>query len=166
MRGANVVVIALVRNKIVWAIAGFIIFLILFVLFFTKPLSAPSGDTNSQMETISMRHNGGNILAEVVRTDQAKARGLGGRNAIGQPGAMLFVYSQPEKACFWMKDMNFAIDMIWIGADKKIIHIEENVSPRTFPESFCPDSPAQFVLELPAGKSRQLGLGPGEQLQF
>lgn len=166
MRGASVVVIALVRNKITWVIVGSITFLILSILFFAKPLSAPSGNTNNQKEIISIRPNGGKILAEVVRTEQDKARGLGGRGSIGEPGAMLFVYSQPEKACFWMKDMGFAIDMIWIGADKKIMHIEEDVSPNTFPKSFCPGEPAQFVLELPAGKSRQLGLSPGEQLQF
>lgn len=121
---------------------------------------APSKETT----VISFADN--NISAEVARSEADKSKGLGGRGSIGEPGAMLFVYDNPQNLCFWMKDMRFPIDIIWLDANKKIIKIEEAVSPRTYPDSFCSSSPAQFVLELPEGKSREIGMKLDLQLRF
>jgi uncharacterized protein len=117
-------------------------------------------------EIASIVFEGNKITAEVVRTEADKQKGLGGRDDIGSEAGMLFAYQEPDEACFWMKDMRFAIDMIWIDGEKKVIAIKERVSPGTFPESFCPPQKAQYVLELPEGKSQELGLGIGLRLQF
>ncbi|MEZ4200325.1 MAG: DUF192 domain-containing protein [Candidatus Paceibacterota bacterium] len=50
----------------------------------------------------------------------------------------------------WMKDMLFPIDIIWIDNDLTVIHIEENVTPETYPAVFRPTEPARFVLEVNA----------------
>src|SRR3989339_720000 len=52
---------------------------------------------------------------------------------------------------FWMKDMNFPIDIIWIGEDYKIVYIKENALPESYPEKFNPNQPALYVLEINAG---------------
>jgi uncharacterized protein len=41
---------------------------------------------------------------------------------------------------FWMKEMNFPIDIVWLNKDKKIVHIEHNVSPDTYPKIFNPNN--------------------------
>lgn len=126
---------------------------------------APAND-GQRKEVTSISFDDNKILAEVVRSIPDKQKGLGGRDTIGSPGAMLFIYDRPDPACFWMKDMRFAIDIVWLDADKKVVSIKERVSPSTYPESFCPKEPAQYVLELPEGKSQELGLHSGLQLQF
>jgi len=57
--------------------------------------------------------------------------------------------------------------MVWLNSDKQVVHIEENVAPETYPELFCPDEPAQYVLEVEAGRARQIGIdSDGIELRF
>jgi uncharacterized membrane protein (UPF0127 family) len=62
--------------------------------------------------------------------------------------------------------MGFPLDIIWTDADKKIVTIEEDVQPDTYPKSFCPDQLALYVIEVNAGVSKRAGLVEGQQLQF
>ena len=63
--------------------------------------------------------------------------------------------------------MNFNIDMIWLDSDKRVVSIEEDVSPDTYPDKFCPDTPAKYVLEINSGLSGQLGFrDSGAKLKF
>ena len=80
---------------------------------------------------------------------------------------MLFVYGDAStERCFWMKDMNFAIDMIWLDKDRQIVTIQSNVSPDSYPKSFCPDKPAQYVLEVNSGFAKQSGWLVGTKFEF
>lgn len=102
---------------------------------------------------------------EVASTKDSKERGLGGRQRITDDQGMLFVFEgEPTVHCFWMKDMNFPIDILWLSKDQKVIHIEKNVSPKTYPKSFCPELPASQVLEVQAGLSNKYGIDVGSQL--
>lgn len=62
--------------------------------------------------------------------------------------------------------MNFAIDMIWLDEDKKIVTTQNSVAPDTYPQSFCPDQPAQYIVEVQAGKSKDSGWQVGTQFEF
>ncbi len=106
------------------------------------------------------------ITLERADTPAARSRGLSGRANLAADRAMLFVHDRPVRECFWMKDMHFALDMVWLDATRHIFKVEENVSPDTYPRSFCPDQGAQYVLELPAGSVRRHGLAHGQQLAF
>jgi len=102
---------------------------------------------------------------EVASDDASRARGLGGRSSLASDTAMLFTFDESSlDRCFWMKDMNFAIDMIWLDESKKVVDIKENVSPDTYPKNFCPTKPAQYVLEVQAGLSNAAGVDVGSQL--
>jgi uncharacterized membrane protein (UPF0127 family) len=50
-----------------------------------------------------------------------------------------------------MKDMNYALDIIWAAEGGEIVHIEEDVSPESFPTAFASPKPAWFVIEANAG---------------
>lgn len=95
-----------------------------------------------------------NLLVEVANTDQAREQGLSGRQKLEDGKGMLFDFTNTEnsKPTFWMKDMNFDIDIIWIS-DKKIIGIEKNVpAPKNnynLP-TYTPPSKVDYVLEVPS----------------
>lgn len=106
------------------------------------------------------------IDAEVARTTAARAKGLGGRSCIGPDQGMLFVFNRPATYSFWMKDMRFPLDIIWISARHRVVGIKTNVSPASFPKTFQNYIPAQYVLEIGAGRAAELGLHDGSPLQF
>lgn len=104
------------------------------------------------------------IAVEVVDTPETMERGLGGREALSPDEGMLFIFPEEEKHTFWMKDMLFAIDILWISEDGRIVDMRENVSPDTYPETFTPSSPALYVLELPAGYAQEYGVRVGDRV--
>jgi uncharacterized membrane protein (UPF0127 family) len=65
-----------------------------------------------------------------------------------------------------MKDMKFPIDMIWLDENKEVIHIEKDVKPETFPESFGPNKNAKYIIEIKANRVDQIGLSVGDILEF
>lgn len=103
---------------------------------------------------------------EVPDSSEARMWGLSGRPCIGDDQAMLFVFEEAGVHCFWMKEMQFFIDIVWLDADKRIIYVKENADPASYPKHFCPPSPAKYVLEFSAGTAQRLGLASGQQLSF
>lgn len=103
---------------------------------------------------------------EIANTPTKQQQGLSNRNSMDKDKGMLFEFQKPAAACFWMKDMNFPIDMIWLDSTKKVIKLQNNVVPATFPKTFCPDQPASYVVELSSGQAQQANLKLGDLLQF
>ena len=92
-----------------------------------------------------------NLTVEIAKTARQQESGLSGRDSLKDDYGMLFVFDQPTIPSFWMKDMRFPIDIIWIGADGSIAGIEHDVQPDTYPKKFSPASPIMRVLEVNAG---------------
>lgn len=109
---------------------------------------------------------GKTISLEVADNPSERTKGLGGRRCIPSMQGMLFEYSQPGYYPFWMKDMRFSIDIIWLDSDKKVVYIKPYISPDTYPQTFVSPQPAQYVLELKAGQAGRLNLTPGTKLSF
>lgn len=118
---------------------------------------------------------GGKIFStDIADTPYLSEKGLSGRSSIADDYAMLFVFQKPDNYKFWMKDMNFPIDIIWLSADpsnssgqaKKIIYIEKNLLPSTYPQSFGPSEPSQYVVEVASGTADRLGLSLGQTVYF
>ena len=93
------------------------------------------------------------LKTEIALSADEKQKGLSGRDYMTKNRAMLFVFRQSGSYSFWMKDMKFPIDIIWLDDGLKIIGLEKNINPNTFPEKFSPPSPAKFVLEVNGGWS-------------
>jgi uncharacterized protein len=107
------------------------------------------------------------INAEVASTPQQQAKGLGGRPCIEANQAMLFLFNKPNYYAFWMKDMHFPIDIVWISSDHKTVGLERSVEPSTYPDHFTnKDKPAQYVLEIQANRSKTLGIDLGTAVNF
>lgn len=107
-----------------------------------------------------------NIHYEIANTRQSHEKGLSGRDSLPDKSGMLFIFSSSEKYCFWMKDMRFPIDIVWLNEDKQIVFIEHNVLPGSYPKKFCPDQGARYVIEVNAGKVARADLKIGDRLQF
>lgn len=109
----------------------------------------------------------GAISIETVDSPEKRQLGLSGRTAISDSSGMMFIFDQTSSSnCFWMKDMNFSIDMVWLNENKKVINVTENVSPESYPESFCPSGQAKYGLELGAKRATGLGIKPNQELIF
>ena len=102
------------------------------------------------------------VRAEVAETPAARERGLSGRSGLGEGEGMLFRFATPDIYVFWMKDMRFPIDIIWISGGR-VADITENAMPPedgTLPQ-YYPKFPVDAVLEVRAGFARAHGIAPG-----
>jgi uncharacterized membrane protein (UPF0127 family) len=109
-----------------------------------------------------VRINDAVFQVAVADTMALRSRGLSGHPGLGPMEGMLFVFSKPGIQTFWMKDMNFSIDMIWIAKSGEIVHIEPDVPPDTYPETFSSSKDALYVLEVSAGAMHDLGIDVGD----
>jgi|CXWL01.1.fsa_nt_gi uncharacterized membrane protein (UPF0127 family) len=106
------------------------------------------------------------IAFEVVTTQEAREKGLGGRTEIPHNYGMLFVFPSAERYGFWMKDMRTPIDIVWLSDNGTILGIEENISPETYPKPFHPPTPVRYVLEMRAGEAAQKGWSVGARIDL
>lgn len=118
------------------------------------------------LATNTITINGQTIDVDVARTEGEREQGLSGRQPLAADQGMLFLFPKPDTYGFWMKDMNFSIDMIWIGVDRHILYIVPNAAPDTYPHVFAPPTPATVVLEVPANTATRLGWKPGDKVMF
>ncbi len=109
----------------------------------------------------------GYISVEVADEPEERAKGLSDREYLDKNEGMLFVFDQTStENCFWMKDTLIPLDMIWLDENKIVVTVEQNITPDTFPTSFCPEQPAAFGLEINAGRAQELDISPGSELRF
>jgi uncharacterized protein len=111
----------------------------------------------------------GNIVLnniEIADTNIKKEQGLSGRGKIEANYGMLFVFKEPSKYSFWMKDMNFPIDMIWTDKNGAVVGLKSNATPESYPEAFGPEEEASYVLEVKEGLIEKENLKIGDSLKF
>lgn len=144
------------QKRVILAI--FLLFLILAFLLIS----------NSNSERIQICFDNTCIYAEVARTDEEKRLGLMYRKNLDSDSGMLFPYKDEVMPAFWMKNMNFPIDIIWIDKYKKILYIHENVQPckTEICESYIPEKPIMYVLEVNANFSHKNNLNIGKEVKF
>lgn len=110
--------------------------------------------------------NGHAVYIDVADTAVERAQGLSGRESLAEDEGMLFIFPEDGVYSFWMKDMAFAIDILWISRAGEIVDLRANVSPDTFPSTFEPRRVARYVLELPAGAAEEYGARIGDVVRL
>jgi uncharacterized membrane protein (UPF0127 family) len=108
----------------------------------------------------------GALNVEVVDTAASRELGLSGRPSMNDDEGMLFVFDVPGRYGFWMKDMLFPIDMVWINGNGIVVSIERNVTPESYPKAYINQSDASYVLELGAGRAEVFGLYMGSKIKI
>lgn len=115
-----------------------------------QPQARPTAGLSSQGITVG----GAALTVEVASTDAARTQGLSGRESLAPGSGMLFTFRRPGLYQFWMKDMRFGLDFVWL-AGSRVAEVVENVPPPTLekpdPIRIRPQEPVTGVIEVPAG---------------
>ncbi|MEO5587713.1 MAG: DUF192 domain-containing protein [Novosphingobium sp.] len=136
--------------------------------------AAPSAQSavhrESGLRVIPLKvHRGTRVLrfrVEVAQTGAQQERGLMFRTAMGADEGMIFPFNpaRPDVA-FWMKNTVLPLDIVFIGPDGRILNIAANATPY----SLAPIPAAGVtaaVLELNSGRATQLGIVPGDKVEW
>lgn len=111
---------------------------------------------NKSTNKIALQTSSGHTFeAEVVESVLDRQTGLSNREELPYNEGMWFVFPNAGRHGIWMKDMRFPIDIIWLDESNAVVHIEQNVSPDTYPQVFLPTTDAKYVLEVNVGWSRE-----------
>ena len=84
----------------------------------------------------------------------------------------LFVFENSERFRFWMKEMQFPLDIVWISSGCVVVDISVDVpfpdpsTPLSDLPRYSPESVARYVLEINGGEASDLGLGAGDRVEF
>jgi len=99
------------------------------------------------------------------RTPQEQARGLMFRTELGPNEGMVFPRNPPDVASFWMKNTPLPLDIIFIGEDGRIMNIAANTVPYSL-DSVSAVGLTSAVLEIPGGRAAELGIEPGDAVEW
>lgn len=163
------------KNFFVWILIFVFIFLC-FILLKNNLLrdSVSEWTSSARVEQIhSVKIAGKIIKVDLALTSEAQERGLSGRKKLEEDEGMLFVFSHMGQYPFWMKDMNFPLDIIWIAPsengnlnDLHVVYIKKNATPESYPNTFTPNQNAKYVLEVLSQFSEKNNLKEGDKVEF
>ncbi|PQB04885.1 DUF192 domain-containing protein [Aureitalea marina] len=102
---------------------------------------------------------------EIADNDYETQTGLMYRKSMQDNRGMLFIFPNEQVRAFYMKNTEFALDIIFLDTEQKIVSIQQNAKPLD-PTSLPSDGPAKYVLEVNAGLIEQWGIGPGDRMEF
>ena len=125
------------------------------------PLAACSSDDRLVAHTATGDYS---FTVEVVDTPAARNKGLMFRQSLAKDAGMLFDFKQEQQTAFWMQNTFIPLDMIFIAADGEVKTIHVNAKPHDT-TSIPSGVPVQFVLEIPGGRSVEIGLKPGDRIE-
>lgn len=146
-----------------------ILFIIIFVVFaviiFFQLNNKSINNFFSSSVTSRVTINSSTFRVELAKTTEEQIRGLSGRKSLAKDSGMLFVFDRPSYYTFWMRDMEFPLDIIFIRNDE-VVGVFENLPPASAKE----DNPPQYgssiisdkVLEINAGLARENNIEIGD----
>jgi uncharacterized membrane protein (UPF0127 family) len=101
---------------------------------------------------------------QVVDTPEGRAQGLMFVTELADDAGMLFDFREERPVSFWMRNTFIPLDMIFVGANGVVKNIHVNARPHDV-TSIPSDGPVQFVLEIPGGRSVEIGLKAGDRME-
>lgn len=140
-----------------------LLFLLLIILAFGYYIFFKKDNGGTEIKCVKIN----NLIIRVDIADNVfkRSKGLGGRVGLADDQGMFFIFPTYAKQSFWMKDMNFAIDIIWIK-DKEIVDISKNISPASYPQTYQPQAPVNYVLEVNAGFCDKNNITIGQRVDY
>jgi len=127
-------------------------------------ISLPFGNTTP---TATINEQKFNIT--VAKTPQEKETGLSGKDSLPENSGMLFPFDRPDYYAFWMKDMKFSIDILYINGNKIVTIVENAQPPKSKDEIlpiYKPDELADTILEINAGLSKKYNIKKGDLVKI
>jgi len=154
------------KKKTMYSVGLLLIALLGAVFVVTRDSKYPVFSEYMRYENAIVSFKSLEIPVYLADNPRIRTRGLSNKTYLPEKKGMLFVFEKADNYSFWMKDMNFSIDIIWINKEGEIISIEENVTPETYPTSFTPSKPALYVLEVNSGFARENGMVVGSKVEI
>jgi len=121
-----------------------------------------TGTVFSDLKKISIHDT--TVIAEIANTHATRAKGLSQRPSLEENTGMFFIFPEPGIYMFWMKDMHFPIDIVWIDKSYMVIGFTENISPESYPKTFSPKTSILYALEVPASFVQKHNISIGETI--
>lgn len=120
------------------------------------------------MTPTAVMHIAGSRFEIRIADDHAsRMRGLSGTSHMPAGEAMVFIFDSDDKWSIWMKDMNYAIDIVWLNDKKQVVDYATHVSPDSYPnETFGPKEKARYVVEFKSGIVEKKGIKVGQTAVF
>lgn len=155
-------------NKLI-IVFGVILVIFAGVVFFQfSSNSAKKTLSKTQANTVTINNH--TFKVEPVTTSEKQQLGLSGRESLAQDQGMLFVFEESDYHTFWMKNMKFPIDIIFINEDDEIVSIAENAKPPASDNETLPlyksGGPVNTVLEINAGLSEKYDIQVGDKVEI
>lgn len=131
-------------------------------------LLAPTpGATRPDLIDVQVSRNGAAVAVlrvEFAATEAQRQRGLMFREHLAPNGGMLFRFEPPRHAAMWMKNTLIPLDMLFIDAAGRIVHIEKQTTPHSL-RAISAEGPVALVIEVAGGQSDRLGLRLGDRVE-
>jgi uncharacterized membrane protein (UPF0127 family) len=104
------------------------------------------------------------VQASIADSLPERIKGLSDTPVLPDGVVKLFAFGAEGEHSIWMKDMNYAIDIIWVAKAGNIVHIKQNATPETYPESFASPKLAWYVIEASAGFVAKQNISVGDEV--
>jgi hypothetical protein len=116
---------------------------------------------------VSVEIRGERFVCQLNRTPEEFERGLAYRDGLAANAGMLFPFASPGRHGFWMNGMRFDIDIVWILGDR-VVDVTARVphAPVGGLPTYHPREDADLVLEIAAGRAREVGIAPGDPVRL
>ncbi|MFA6416230.1 MAG: DUF192 domain-containing protein [Candidatus Paceibacterota bacterium] len=153
------------RKIILWSL----IIIGIFAVFRTTLIFSSASDDPQEkitFETGEIKISGHKLFVELATSEKQRGRGLSYRQEIKSDAGMLFIFDRAGKPGFWMREMNFPLDIIWLDTNRNVVFLNKNISPNTYPQIFQSPLPIKYVLEMKAGEIDNLKIKIGSHLGF
>lgn len=125
--------------------------------------------SNNGYRQVNITVNGVDLVADVAATNDQRSKGLSVKDTLNENEAMLFVFSTEREHSFWMKNMKFPIDILWLDDYQEVVHVEHSLEP-CIPDEFCqthkPDRDSLYVLETVAGFAQKYNVTENTYVDF
>lgn len=116
-------------------------------------------------ENTKVTINNKEFFIEIADDNLKRKKGLGERKFMCENCGMLFIFPEKNQYSFWMKNMNFDLDILWLE-DEKVVFIEKNVSYKNQKIIYKPEIISDSVLELNAGNVNKFEIKIGDRIKF
>ncbi len=147
------------------------IFLLAMICLYTISACEVSNDKSKKLPSGTVTINNHVFAVEVAENDVTRAQGLSGRATLGEGKGMYFVFPTATVQSFWMKEMHFPLDMIWIN-DNQVVGVTADIPPPAAGtklqdlKHYTSTQPANAVLELDVGSAAASHIQAGDKVIF
>lgn len=128
-----------------------------------------STSSNNGYRQVNITLNNITVVADIAATNDQRTKGLSVKDTLDEDEGMLFVFSTSREHSFWMKNMKFPIDIIWISEHHEVVHVEhslEQCEPDLPCPAYMPKRNSLYVLETVAGFAQKYNITENTYVSF